>query len=442
MKIKSASGFNFAGYSTVMVNFDKNITYLIGRNGSGKSKLGLDLIWFVFQGIASKASDGKIPLIGDRFRFIGDEGATALGEVVLYDEVKRHDIRVIRKLTKDGTELSFSAPIGMHLDQQWLNNLFNLFLIAPRKFMELTSKEQALVLGINTSEWDTNIQEYKSNHTALNRELKAFGNIEEVEQVEAVDFSALSKQKDDILAFNEEQIKLGAAIVEQQNKITRQESAINQKLAEIERLQEEIKKTRNDIELDKIVLGELPKPQDPKSLAEVQELIDNSTETNRKATLYTEYKKRSEEKEAKEKAIAENNKLIEEQKEKRLEYIKQFKFPFSKLAVDEDGGLLLDDKPLKTAYFSSGELIRIIPSLIASQNPELKYVFIQEANLLDEENLAKIEKELTEQGFQLVIEMVGKEKIEDKNCILLRDCKVVDEYPVKKVAAEFPQLAV
>jgi len=133
MKIKSISGFNFAGYSSIQVNLDEHATYFIGRNGSGKTKLGLELVWFVMQGIAEKAMNGTQPLVGERFRFIGDAAKTAMGELVLYDENRGHEIRVIRKLTKSGTELSFSAPVGMELDQQWLNNLFNIFLISPKE---------------------------------------------------------------------------------------------------------------------------------------------------------------------------------------------------------------------------------------------------------------------------------------------------------------------
>jgi hypothetical protein len=40
-----------------------------------------------------------------------------------------------------------------------------------------------------------------------------------------------------------------------------------------------------------------------------------------------------------------------------------------------------------------------------------------------------IEKYLTEKGFQLVVEMVSDKVIPGKNCILLRDCKVVSDQP-------------
>ena len=56
------------------------------------------------------------------------------------------------------------------------------------------------------------------------------------------------------------------------------------------------------------------------------------------------------------------------------------------------------------------------------------FLFLQNFNLLDEQKQVEIEKYLTDKDFQLVIEMVGKTKIENKNCILLKDMKVVESY--------------
>ena len=168
MKINSLKLDNFAKYGQVEVSFDENITYLTGINGSGKSTIGLTGIWFMFQGIAEKASGGNTPVIGERFRFIGPSSPTAKGEMVLFDEKKNAEIKVIRKLTKSGTELKFEAPEGYNLDQQFLNDLFNVFLIAPKKFIDLSSKQQALALGIDTSSYDIELSKLKQNSTLLN----------------------------------------------------------------------------------------------------------------------------------------------------------------------------------------------------------------------------------------------------------------------------------
>jgi len=139
-----------------------------------------------------------------------------------------------------------------------------------------------------------------------------------------------------------------------------------------------------------------------------------------------------EEKASLEKKLQENKVAQNDQEAQKVEYIKEFKFPFDKLSVDDEGGLLLSGKPLKQQYFSSGELIRIVPTLISSLNPEFKYVFLQEFDLLDEETQVKVEEDLTSKGFQLVIELVGKEKLPEKNCILLRNSSEVSQYPEMK----------
>jgi len=485
MKIKSISGFNFAGYSSIQVNLDEHATYFIGRNGSGKTKLGLELVWFVMQGIAEKAMNGTQPLVGERFRFIGDAAKAAMGELVLYDENRGHEIRVIRKLTKSGTELSFSAPVGMELDQQWLNNLFNIFLISPKKFIELSSKEQAIALGINTSEYDLKIAELKEQYTDINKDLKKYQNLQVIEKVERVDVTEMQEQ---IMAARERYVEQHRAN-QTKNRHTKEiweaeKKAVDEEVAQWNNAQTEIDLSINTIKnalsdlreagytgdevsmflLDKeqskkplkiaqdlyppeptnleykpldyipaegelVYIRELP---DQSEIDELQNKLLQAGQTNENALLYEQYMLKLEEKASLEKKLQENKVAQNDQEAQKVEYIKEFKFPFDKLSVDDEGGLLLSGKPLKQQYFSSGELIRIVPTLISSLNPEFKYVFLQEFDLLDEETQVKVEEDLTSKGFQLVIELVGKEKLPEKNCILLRNSSEVSQYPEMK----------
>jgi hypothetical protein len=50
---------------------------------------------------------------------------------------------------------------------------------------------------------------------------------------------------------------------------------------------------------------------------------------------------------------------------------------------------------------------------------------------MDDEKQVEISEYLTKKGFQLVVEMVGKAKIAEKNCILLKDNIVVEDYETK-----------
>lgn len=474
MKIKSASAVNFAGYEKVTVSFDENVTYLIGKNGAGKSTLGLSLIWFVLQGIAEKAQKGTTPIIGERFRFIGHNGATAKGILVLYDDKKDIEVTVTRKLTQTGTQLSFEGPEGMTLDQAWLNDLFNLFLIAPRYFQSLSGIEQAKVLGIDVSRFDKELASLKLEYTSINRELTFIGEVQTVDPVEPAD---VEKIKTNIKQIREKlNLQYHSNVDANKKKRTwyenEKESAkikvdsFNQEQEQrAEKYQQamEAYNTLKDLgyDFDNFDYGPgntcpilnfiegLPKtlPKIPYNQAEwwpkeptyIPEMPDNSElldaekeleaayETNRKAEAYQKYLKDLEKRVAKEKELNDN---VEEQKKvksNRISYIQSFKFPFKDLTVDDEGQLLLKGKLIKEPYFSTGELLKIVPTLVSSSNPELKYVYIQDFNLLDDDMQADVIAHFEKKDFQLVIEKVGQNVIPDRNCILLKDSVIVND---------------
>lgn len=461
MKVKQITLNNFAKYDAVTVSFDDNVTYLVGKNGAGKSTLGITAIWFMFQGIAEKASGGNNPLIGERFRFIGPKAATAKGEMILHDEKTGLDIKVMRKLTKSGSDLSFEAPEGYELGQQWLTDLFNIFLIAPKKFCELSAKDQAKALGIDTKQFDQAIAEFKKDYTETNAVYRSFGELAEVEKVKKVDVAELQAHKDAIrLTLNE--TYLANKKTNEATKKAWEEECDNLKdevmaFNNSQLLRYEIIKEANllferlhDLGYDgsDVVawINTLPKPEPAKTFrapdepAYIQELPDDSelkaidqqiidaNKINQDALLYEQYLEKKTKKGVYEAALKTNKDKQAAKEAERLDYIKSFKFPFSNLTVGEDGELLLNGKPIKAEYFSTGELLKIIPVLIATTQPELKYVFLQDFNLMDDEKQKEIEEYLTGKGFQLVVEMVGKTKVADKNCILLRDNCIVENY--------------
>lgn len=429
MKIKSLTMQNFAKYTEASVSFDENITYLIGGNGSGKSTAGVTAIHAVFCGIAEK---GKTALIGERFRFIGPASASANIGLVLHDEKLGVDITVRRKITKGGNELSFDAPEGYPVSPQWLEDLFNVFLIAPKRFIELSSKDQALALGIDPSDFDRQLKAEKEAFTLINRDLKNMGSILPVEKTDRVDISELNKQKDELVKFNTDQHDLKEDLNRSEKAIETLEDEAKIITRQIDELELKRKSILNRIDAGKEYIREAKKPQEPKPLEEINQKINNATETNEKAFKYEQYLEKVK---SHKKIIAdlESNKTKQAKIEKeRKEYIKKQDLPFDNLEITEEGELLLSGKPIKEPYFSTGELLKIVPVLMSSKNPDLKYVFIQDFNLLDEDKQAEVEETLTSQGMQLVIELVGSKKIENKNSILLKDCKIVESYTEQK----------
>lgn len=460
MKIKEITLNNFAKYDAVTVSFDDNVTYLVGKNGAGKSTLGITAIWFMFQGIAEKASGGNNPLIGERFRFIGPKAATAKGEMILHDEKTGIDIKVMRKLTKSGSDLSFEAPEGFELGQQWLTELFNIFLIAPKKFCELSAREQAKALGIDTKKFDDAISEYKKEYTETNAVYRSFGELTEVAKVDKIDVSSLQASKEEIrnklndqylankkvneyliLAYNKEDEKAQEEYEEAKRDMDKKNKRVehSKSLLELLKLEgyggNEVTVWIDSLPYIRMVSKrEVEKPDcitelpDDSELKDIDQQIIAAGETNNKAILYEQYLEKKTKKGLYDTALKTNKDKQAAKEAERLEYIKSFKFPFSNLSVGEDGELLLNGKPIKQEYFSTGELLKIIPVLIATTQPELKYVFLQDFNLMDEDKQKEIEEYLTGKGFQLVVEMVGQQKVADKNCILLRDNVVVDNY--------------
>ena len=71
MKIKEIRAKNFAKFTDFELVLNDQVTRLIGINGSGKTTVGLTLLWAGFKGIAEKSSTNQ--LIGERFRFLSED---------------------------------------------------------------------------------------------------------------------------------------------------------------------------------------------------------------------------------------------------------------------------------------------------------------------------------------------------------------------------------
>ena len=432
MKIKSIKLENFAKYSHIEVSFDKNITYLIGENGAGKTTLGLDAIWFLFQGIAEKSSKGNNPFIAERFRFIGENSASAKGEMVLFDEIKKVKIKVIRKLTKDGTSVTFEATSDMTLNQEWLNDLFNVFLISPRSFLALDSKKQAEVLGIETNKFDTELENLKSEHTYISRELKSIGVAEEVLPIDKIDITSLIERKNDIISFNNKQNESQQNITKNKEKLILCEQEYEKLLKQKTLLELEINNAKNKRDAGIKHISNLPQPEKLRSMEQIDNEIKEATRNNDKNIAYQNYLQQSQKYARKFIELNDNKEKQSEIIKNRIDYIRSKKLPFDNLEINEKGELLLSGKPIKEQYFATGELLKIVPVLISSLNPELKYVFIQQFNLLDEKQQKIVEEYLVNKGFQLVAEIVGEKEVENKHCIVLKDMHLIDKSSTKE----------
>jgi len=467
-KLKGLKLKNFGKFTDFEIIFKDDVTRLVGVNGAGKTTVGLTAIWAGIKGISENNKGGS--LIGERFRFIGSQKATADIEVIVYDEATKQQITITNHISKTGNQIT-CAPVQ---DPEWLNNFLSVAFLSAKNFCSMTSKEQALLLGINTSTYDAEIKALKEEYTMINRELRAFGEIPAMEKVERVDVSELSKQKEEIRAklnnayrknketneklrneYNQLVYKTRADVV----KFNIDQDAKEEHIANIIACKNEILDIcdRYDGLIDLVDISKLdafistmPKGEDHKFIEEEAakikapvyidpempddtelrmidiKILDAST-TNEEANKYLQYLQRVEAKEAKRAELDANQCKQNEKEAERLAYIKSFKFGFEGLGVDEEGGLILHGRPVRDPHFSKGELEIIVANLHASMNPQLKVRFIDEFQSLDEDNQAKLLDTLLKEGFQVIIAEVGKEKKGD-DTILLRECRQVESY--------------
>lgn len=454
MKLLKARFKNFAEFTNFECEFGDKITSLVGINGSGKSTVGLVGLQACLKGISEKTSKGE--LLGNRFLFIGPNGKSADIEYDFVDEKTGGKFTIKNHMTEAGNKITFKSESNVALDDEWLKDFLNVALMSAKHFTSLSGREQALLLGIDASSFDTELKGHKEEFTVLNRELKAFGDILPVEAVEPVDMAELKTKKEAIRktlnAKYLENIELNKALrlnydtaveayekaeefhaSEQQARANKIESAISY---------EELLKQLGYQGLEVLQWIEtLPFPEteyngilpivpdyiveqpDDAALQAIDEQIMQASDTNTKAAAYKAYTERLAAKTAKEEAIAANKTNQEETIKARNAYINSFDFGFAGLSTDETGCLLLNGRPLCYPYYSKGQLEMIVARLHVSRNPQFKYRFLDDFELLDDANQEKLLTELFAEGFQVVIAEV-RATGNRENILTLKNCAI------------------
>ena len=474
-KLKQLSATNFKGFDQISVSFSDDIMYCVGGNGSGKSTLGLDILWSCMQGVGNKSiSKDMTPLIAERYQIIGDAAKTAKTSITLHDTVKNIDIKVSRKILRDGTELHFDTEADIILDQKFLNDLWNIYLVSPKRFLSLTPREQSVALGIDLSDIDKKIKSIKENYTLLNRQLKELGTPQVVEKVDSVDVTALVKLKNDRANFNTEQEDKQAIIDNTQEKLDKlieayetdsdvcnelsllynriapflgevdeytteaAKSAISLIMTAKSNIDKQLEGLKTSLpELDgRIKKGEayinaLPKAEPLLDITELDNQIASASSVNVKAAAYKSYLETVDKREKLIKALEDNKAEQSKWEEERTLKIRSFNLPFEDISISEEGELLLKGRFIKEPYFSAGELIRTVPVLILAsmksqgRSPEFPYVFVSDFSLLDEDSQAEVIEYFRQEGIQACFEVVSKEVSDKPNSIFLKDNVII-----------------
>jgi recombinational DNA repair ATPase RecF len=452
LKIDSIQFKNHVHLKTIQCEFDGTITEIIGLNGSGKTTI-INALWMAVKGIALKGNDC---IIGDRFKFIQSGKKSMDVEIALIDENHNNAKILLKRHTlKSSSKLTFKAPENYPISHEWLQNLLSVSFLSAKNFTQKNKKEQALLLGIDTSKFDEELNEVKGLYTLLNRQYKAIGEPEPVEKVEQVDVQELLKRKAELQKEIDERFKQNSLNNHSLRQDYDQKVKSSIKEAEIYNIKQDENERKIDVakSLHKqlIDLGyngrdvidwikSLPQPEtykditgsdvphpdyieeipDKTAIEEIDKQIAEASDVNHKAVSYQNYLKIIQERDAKKKELEENQIKQKEIKQRRLEYIQSYNLAFDGLEIDEEGGLILHGREIREPYFSKGELEKIVAMLRASLDDALKVVFIDDFDLLDEKNQKEIPEYLIEKEFQVIVAKVGQSK-GGKNIISLSE---------------------
>lgn len=468
-KLFSVAFKNFGKFEAFTLEFRGKITRLVGRNGAGKSMVGIKGLMGCINGIAESASGGRLQ--GERFRFIGKNGASADLAYTFEDTRDGSHFTIKNHVTKQANAITIKSDSESPIDDSLLKDFLRVELLSAKHFCSLSGQEQAKVLGIDTSSFDANIAKLKSEATLLRRDLKAFGELVAPEKVDRIDVKALIAEKEMVRKelndkYLENKKRNSEMRAEFQKVCDAERIAIhNFNIAQKERAEKILSATDCADKLLDISypginglrewINKLPIPEEqqdendlkseePKYVEEMPDSapldatdaqITAANETNTKAEAYAQYLSRFAAKTAKEKEIKNNESEQDAEAKRRADYMSGMKFPFTGLTTDETGCLTLQGRPITESYFSKGELEMVVARLHASLNPNLKVRFIDEFDSLDDENQVKIVKELTEAGFYIITAEPRKgQEFDDENVIVLKECQIENAEEEQKVS--------
>ena len=416
IRVKSLIIKNFKNMSYLKTNINEDVTYLVGKNGAGKTTI-IDALWISLLG------KNAMPKL-DRFKMI-KQGAEKAEIVVVLTPEEGGDITVKRTITPKDCYLKIfqDGDVGRELNQKFLNDIISEFSINPLRFARLDPTSQALALGIDCSEVEAKIKESESDRRFAGRDLKRveaeLASMGTIEHVKPVDIAKTAKALGEIRDHNQK-----AAIVKE--KIERYETGISGRKAEIEELKELIVDMESFIEKHKDDCNIL-------DTLELEKKLEEANSVNFKARMYEKYQTERETYKKFKTEYDNANADVAKHREEKLALIVSKKFPFKNLEIGDEGHLLIDQKPFNENFFSKGEIYKIASKLINHINPELKTIFVQDSNLVDPENLNQI---LSIPGFQFIVEYMSEKKHE--HAIYLRESKQVDSFDEEEVEAEEP----
>lgn len=422
VKISRLEIENTKKVKAVMLEPTQNgLTIIGGRNNQGKTSVLDALAWAL-------GGDRKRPSQANREGSVNNP----------YLKVELNNGLVVERRGKNSS-LKVTDPSGEAGGQQLLNQFVEELAIDLPKFMESSNKDKAdtllRIIGVGEKLYELEKQEQekynyrrsigqiadqKKKHAA---ELPSYENLPD----ELISTQDLINSQQEILARNGENQRKRQMVQQYQEQFERETYQINQKKAEIERLQQELAQmelqhiqTVKDLETAQKSAEQL---QD-ESTAEVEESLRSIDETNEK--IRTNHNKDLAEQEAHEyyKQYEELSDEIDEIRKTKQDLLKGANLPLPGLSV-EDGELTYQGQ--KWDNMSGSEQLKVSTAIVRKLKPNCGFVLIDKLEQMDVQTLQEFGQWLEQENLQAIAARVTTG---DEATIIIEEGEVVGVEPV------------
>lgn len=418
MKITRLQAENVMRLKAVDVEFDPNQSLVVvrGRNRQGKSSF-MNCVDFAFGG-AARSSKRRVIRDGETdawTKITTDNG---------YEIERRWDNDKTKLIVKDTTGKTHASA------QSLINGWLSEFAFDPVAFLgESPARQREILLELCGQRdildaLETDRAEVYQQRRDINREIKRmegahadYAGVDESDaDLEVPDVVELTKRIED--AENDARTK---------SQLEKEAAAHNDVMGQTEtlirELEDRLAKAREDHKQHMerrddcaaraqqiMVVDTAPMREELASLEATRQRVAMA---NRKKELADTIKNLRLESDAHTETLAD----IENQK---IEAIESAALPVSGLSFDTDG-VTFNGLPLSEA--STSEQIRIGMSIAMKLHPELKVVIIRQGNDLDEDAQAEVARIAAEEGYQVLMECVGKD---GPATVVIEDGEVVE----------------
>lgn len=439
-KLEQVNISNFKSISNIEIILNGESRSFIGVNGAGKSSV-IDGMIIGLSGEVPKSNGKKLKK--KDYDLLLPEGKASGDISIKLVEIETNRIVLMeRKITKNGEKLlTLKYEDGSPVSPSLIENLISDFSINPYNFINLSPQEQAKMVGVDTSKFDRNIKETKSELSDVRKEKLRLMRIiptDAPEQVERIEPSTILEKIGEIEAHNKRVDEGRVYISGRESIIAKNNDRIGENVQETNRLLERIEELkRSNLELEQINSKELENINSLKERAKDKNLdsyknknilieqLKNIEDNNRKADVYKSYLKEIKELDDSEHEYNKISQRIADIEAQKIEYLQCQSFP-KEVSIDDDGGLLINGREIDEISFNHAKVLEIILALLKKDNSQLKTIFIKDGSLYDPETLERLEV----MGYQLLIEIVKTEIPKDK-VIYIKESKVVDNLDEK-----------